>query len=310
MKWILLSVALVARVMAQDYSCVDIAKMDEAKFRQILSALKQNVVVKDINPKEIRKETGYVNRYYNQTKEYKKCFALRDIYTKSVENLDRAVGLGILSKMALNAQENRIYKQRLLENEKYFSVMSGASYVNNRACSYKLIYLNAGYSKNGQAIVYEKRIVRGKVKSLKFVKSIDVLKPMCGKGKALQQYTAYLNKKGLDVGWQEDKIKDDLQDGINIEPENNIGEDIYHPILKKVPKLKQPKVYIVSNKFMTISSLKAVKVSNSRSIVIKKGKYLIYFKTNKEEVFFKFNNSTYRAIKEHWYKHTKRINND
>jgi hypothetical protein len=268
-------------------SCID---MSEKEFSRTINKYQHSINLSHFKTENITKiDKKHINNTLKNSINMKKCIHLRNI--KIYDNNDdrKYRSLIKLQNFILTNSEKNFHKNTIKESRKYFKNHSNSSLINKNSCSYPLLYLTAQNSKKGGVIVYEYRLVNGKVEQYhKRVYSMQV-KPTCGDNRSIANYIAYLNiEKGKKFTLEPLKNSIDI---INKKVKENINRQKHHNI---------------SNEYMLINDLHAKSfIKNNIYITIPKGEIIEYNRHFNEDIVFLYQNEKYIITISQWRKSMK-----
>lgn len=191
----LLFFSLSTTAIAADISCIYFVHLNDAKAQGIINSAAKGIVIPSLGnktPEDLAKAKQQLS-----VSNLPKCIFLRNARHLQENDLQRIEALKELSKLQLTSEEKSLYQQSIDENEAWFSIYSNASLATEDACRYPLLYLSLQKNTTqGSPLIYEQRLVSGKVKTFsRYLKGRkDTFK--CGTANAQQNYAEeFLNKK-------------------------------------------------------------------------------------------------------------------
>ena len=219
-----------------------------------------------------------------------KCIHLQNI-KKYNNNDDRKYrSLLKLQSFLLTTRERNFRKEAIKQSKTYFHNHSNASFIDKNSCSYPLLYLTAQNSKKGGVILYEYRLIGGKVKQYHRVLQSMTIKPTCGNRNSISNYIAYLRKekkKNFTLAPPKNAI-----DNINQKVKENIYRHNHHNF---------------STEYRIISDLKVKSFTEKNLyITIPKDEIINYLNHyQKENLVFSYRNKKYIITLSKWRKYMR-----
>lgn len=193
-KTLFLVFGLTTSIYAGDInSCIN---MSEKEFPNFIKQFQKSINLSHFKTDEINDmDRHHINSTLSNSIDIKKCMYLRNIREYDENDDRRYRSLMKLQNLTLTDTEKGMYEKALKKSKVAFQEKSGASLIDRKSCNSPLIYVTAQNSEKGGTIIYEYRLINGKLTpSQKRVLSKNV-KPSCSDTLSMNKYLNYLNRE-------------------------------------------------------------------------------------------------------------------
>lgn len=271
----------------QDISCVDFVSMSKNEAQSYLDEYRRDF---KLNHFKIKKHTdadkAYIGMQGGISQHLLNCIDLRKINHYGVEDVRRALTLTALSKKILTTEESNIYQDRLTENLSYYSRYTNSSVAN--ANHLPLVFLTIQHSKDKRHyIIYEFRQNGAEIN--RYSEKISVSKPYING--VSQNYLNYLNNNST----------------INHKLTNYVPVDKKPEIVNVAPSSSKSIEEKLEQDYKVIKTFQGKKEPEKTEIKIPVGSFLNKLRTEKDKVYYIYENEECFSLKTWWDKGTKKV---
>jgi hypothetical protein len=289
-KYLIFSlVGVFSLLYANGLQCKEYIAMSNVENSQYIQTFNKQIKLQYFSTDLSTKNKKHMQNISLLSKQLKKCIALKKANKHDLYDGERYKALLTLNGMTLNHEEKSIYKESVEASRKAFSSLSSASLIKGKS-KLPLIYLTAQRNNNtGELIVYEQRLLKGKVKMFSQAINPKALKFFSNLNQ--QKYINYLKeRKGLTL---------------TLAKKPKSAQDMMNTIIVT------DKIELINNKYIVTDLWFNVKdMQSNKKRTISKNASLIYLKKHKSknansDIIFQYQNKNYIVKNNEWKRHTK-----